>query len=233
MELTFPRGTRREEIGSALMREGLTNWRVKSDASLSGNGWEIVSPPLSGDDGMEQLRKACRALNAIGASVNASCGLHVHHEIGDLTVDGVKRLARGWAENQGILDGLVSRSRRSINRHTYCGSLQPDEVLLIERARTLQDIRHLRISRYRSLNMAAYGRHGTVEVRQHQGTSNFAKIRSWVHLGQALVDAARVETTPRASTVRGLLDGLGRLLDETAKTFLLGRAVEFDAAPVT
>ncbi len=94
--------------------------------------------------------------------------------------------------------------------------------------------RSLYFSRYHTINVAAYAAYGTIEIRQHQGTTSFEKIRTWVLLGQALLDDARRGESAKLPqrTVRDLLDSLGDLLDETAKTFALGRAVEFAAAPV-
>ena len=39
---------------------------------------EIVSPVLKGADGVRQVLAVVRELNARGATVNKTCGLHVH-----------------------------------------------------------------------------------------------------------------------------------------------------------
>jgi len=103
----------------------------------------------------------------------------------------------------------------------------------VDAATSLSDIRSLYIERWRTLNLTSYGRYGTIEIRQHQGTLDAEKILSWMRFGQAIIDTAKTEPTAGpASSVRSLLDYLGDRLDATARTFLLGRAVEFNAVTV-
>jgi hypothetical protein len=224
----------RDRIRAALAAEGLHGWTVKGDGSLTGGyGVEIVSPPLRGEQGEDDIRKAARALRSVGCTVNRSCGTHVHHDIADLTVEDIKRVARGWFNNQAVINGLVSPSRRD-GGSIYCEPLRDSEVRSVEAASNLSAIRSLYISRYRTLNLTSYGRHGTIEIRQHQGTLDAEKVISWLRLGQAIIDSAKVteQAAPVASTVRQFLGSLGEQLDETARTFLLGRAVEFNYATV-
>lgn len=230
LELTMPNNVTREHVMQALANAGLSDWRTKYDGSLSGNGIEVVSPPLSGDDGERQVREACRVLERLGLKPNRSCGLHVHHEINDLDMGAVRRLSHNWNNAQDVIDGLVSESRRG-GRNQYCRRI--DYLNALDRISDMRQLRSLRASRYQTLNLTAYGRYGTVEFRQHQGTCSGEKVVSWIRFGQALIDTAKVtETLFRPTTVKALLDAQGARLDATAKTFLLGRAVEFNAVPV-
>lgn len=230
LELIMPRGMSRETVASELRSAGLTNWVVKSDGSLSGgNGMEIASPPISGEGAHDQIRTACQVLNRLGAKINHSCGLHVHHEIRDLSVDAIKRLARSWFNNQPMIDGLVSESRRTAREPYYCKPLGRREVERIEQMTSISN--DGLPERYRSFNLRSYGRLGTVEIRQHQGTCNAEKISTWVALGQGLIEASMRQPIEAKSTVREFLAALPRL-DETACTFLLGRALQFGAVAV-
>lgn len=239
LELIFPRGVTRERVTAALADAGLTGWRAKYDGSLTGgNGLEVVSPILTGENGEAQIRTATRVLRGLGATPNRSCGMHVHHEARDLTADGFKALARGWKVNQPLIDGLVSPSRRNGANH-YCQPLTDGDVQRIESCSTVEQITRegQRISRYKTLNFAALGRYHTVEVRQHQGTCDPEKIISWVKFGQGIVAAAATTDTSAATQqthgrVRDLLGAFGSHLNETARTFLLGRAVEFGSVEV-
>jgi Putative amidoligase enzyme len=236
LELIFPHHVDRSDITNALHAEGLTTWRVKSDTSLSGGrGWEVVSPVLQGDDGREQIRVACRVLRALGAKPNRSCGMHVHHEIRELTIGQVKSVAKAWFTRQALTDGLVSESRRGSH---FCQRHTPSEQTDIERMRDLRSLQRIGSRRpysyrFRSFNLVSYGRYGTVEIRQHQGTCDAEKIISWVSYGQAIIAAAATsgELAP-ATTMRDHLASLGEHLNETARTFLLGRAVEFNYVTV-
>jgi predicted RNA-binding Zn-ribbon protein involved in translation (DUF1610 family) len=102
--------------GLRCAREGYNHqvrggWKIVPDGSISG-GFELVSPPLSGDAGFREVELACEALEAAGARINRSCGLHVHHDANDLDAPALGRLFRGWFLNQGNVDWLVAASRR-------------------------------------------------------------------------------------------------------------------------
>lgn len=232
LELVFPNGTRRESVLEALAAAGLVDWRIKGDATISGgNGMEVVSPVLAGETGIAAVRTACEVLTRMGARPNVSCGMHVHHDSRDMTVAQMKALARSWYRNQDIVDGLVSESRRAARSNHYCRRLDESDMAQID---AIRDLRSLgRLDRYRSLNLASYGRHATVEIRQHQGTVDAEKVTSWIRFGQAMIDTAKVEgALPETSRVRDLFARLGERLDETAATYLLGRAVQFGAVTV-
>lgn len=231
MELIFGHNTSRGDIREALEAVGLDEWSVKSDGSLSSYGWEVVSPPLSGEEGFAEIRTACRALRGIGATPNRSCGLHVHHEVNDLSLEDFKRLVMSWTNNQTTIDQLVSPSRRE-GRNQYCKRITNNERQHIMDMESLQDIRRgrLGLSRYKTFNVAAYARYGTVEVRQHQGSVDAAKIISWIRFGQAIIEASRTEAVPAQATVPALMERLSSVLDAAAATFLAGRAALLDAA---
>lgn len=238
LELIFRPGE--YQMQQALNAAGLVGWDVRGDGSLSSYGIEIVSPVLMGDEGRAQIRTACRVIREQGATVDRSCGFHAHFEIRELTVDQIKSVVRGWVAQQDLIDGLVSPSRRTETNSYYCRPLGSSDLRRIEGCQTTSDLRtvfgtrHYVDERYRTLNLAAYGRYGTVEIRQHQGTADVEKILSWIDLGLAIIDSTATTpdlATPRA-TVRELIQTLGDRLDETAGTYLLGRAVRFGHATV-
>lgn len=238
LELIFPGHVERHTISAALAEAGITDWRVKSDGSLSGGrGWEIVSPVLQGEAGREAIRTVTRVLRALGGRPNRSCGMHVHHEIQELSIQQIKDVARAWFTRQDLTDGLVSDSRR--RGAYYCGRHSDGEQAHIARLRDTRSLRSIGNSlsysyRFRAFNLVSYGRYGTVEIRQHQGTVDAEKIISWVSYGQALIAAAAngelADTAP--VTMREHLTSLGSHLNDTARTFLLGRAVEFNHVAV-
>lgn len=217
-------------LQSALESAGLSGWRVKYDGSLPGGGAEIVGPPLSGEDGIAQVRVACRVLREQGCTVTRQCGLHVHHEIRDVTVTQVKTLARLWSDNQDMIDGLVAPSRRD-GRNSYCGRLSDEDLRRLDRCREMSQISSAFATRYRTMNLQKYGRYGTVEIRQHQGTLDAEKIVTWIEFGQAMIEQARCASAFQATRVTQLVENLAHLSD-TAGTFLLGRAVRFGAVAI-
>ena len=168
-----------EETGYTGNKPPAPNWRLGTDASIddtSVGGYEpceLVSPKLSGVDGLQELVKALHIVNDVGAKVNAACGFHVH--VDACGIDEARflpRLAKAWARIEiPLLWYLVSPSRRG-NR--FC---EPVNEYYLE-----QVSQGYLTNRYHSLNIASIERHGTVEFRLHQGTTNPDKVVSWVIL---------------------------------------------------
>lgn len=235
-ECILPGSVSRSDISYALSAAGLTGWSIKGDGSLhpgrGQQGLEIVSPALSGEAGENAVRTATRVLRGLGATVNRSCGTHVHHDVNDLTVEQIRATAAAWFNNQDVIDGLVSESRRNDN-NGYCRRLTSSDMTTIRAISDLAGMRRCYLDRYRTLNLTSYGRHGTIEIRQHQGTLDAEKVISWMRFGQAIIDTAKtVGFVNQHSTVRDLMTALGERMNDTARTFLIGRAVEFGWATV-
>jgi hypothetical protein len=200
-------------------------WNLKSDGSVTGSGLELVSPPLSGDDGLEQVKVVLRALRAAGARVDRTCGLHVHHEVRDLGAVGVVRFARSWSNNQELIDWLVAPSRR--DNGGYCRRLDSSDLSAMNRVSAGDRSVPCR-DRYRVVNVSSYSRYGTVEVRQHQGTLEFRKVEAWIRLGQSMLDAClQGEALGQQSGIRGLCQAVQ--MEEDASAYLIGRAIQFGA----
>lgn len=210
----------------------MSSWKIVTDASVM-NGYELVSPPMKGRNGMDQLRKACEALAAANVTVNRSCGLHVHHQVSDLSTTAFGRLFRAWSNNQRNVDGLVAASRRNTQ---WARPLSAAEVAHAEALpdATVAASHFAYVDRYRSLNVAAFPRYGTVEVRQHQGTTNFDKIAAWVTFGQAFIAWAKSDAPVDSElTTDALVDRLTNYgLTAAHATFLKARAAHFAGRPV-
>lgn len=172
-----------------------SHWKIVTDASICEDrgtvGFELVSPPLRGVEGLEEIRKVCEALQQIGCRVNRSCGLHVHHDASDYTVESFKNLYAIYIRYEAAIDELVSESRRG-QRNGYCGSLGGE--IGLARIKSVRQMNQLLFeafpSRYMKLNCQSYEIHGTVEFRQHQGTTDGEKIVAWVVFTQMLVERA-------------------------------------------
>ncbi len=189
-----------ETFGIRCVYEGYNHrrrnhWKIVTDGSICEDrgtvGFELVSPPLRGVEGLEEIRKVCKALQQIGCRVNRSCGLHVHHDASDYTVESFKNLYAIYIRYEAAIDELVSESRRG-QRNGYCASLGGEQGL--ERVKNVKEMYQLTCnafpSRYVKLNCQSYEIHGTVEFRQHQGTTDGEKIVAWVVFTQMLVERA-------------------------------------------
>ncbi len=163
-----------------------TDWKLVPDSSC---GYELVSPILSGEDGLHQIELACEALNSVGVKVDKSCGLHVHVDARDLSQKDIGKVFVAYARWERLFDALMPESRRA-NNNTYCSG--------IERAyqRHKEDFvknpvvaYHNHIgTRYVKVNLTSVVAHGSIEFRQHSGTTSAEKIINWVVLMVGFVD---------------------------------------------
>ena len=218
--------------GLTVSYEGYTHqvtpgaWKIVTDGSVS-RGYELVSPPLSGSAGRQQVKKACEALQAAGCSVNNSCGLHVHHDIHDLDAAGIGRLATLWSNNQRNINWLVAASRRDSTWAQPLSRYEVEQYNALDPRRELRgQVRSIATRRYRSLNFAAYVRYGTVEVRQHQGTLNAKKMLAWIALGQAIIRSAKAGATTTEANTAAFVRSLNGL-DRATTDYLVRRAATF------
>lgn len=196
-----------------------TWWKIVPDGSC---GLELVSPPLAGSEGFEQIRKACGALRDGGARVNVNCGLHVHLEAQGITVTDVKRLVKNYTNNQGAVDQILSRSRRG-NR--FCAAWTAMELTGIEACDTMEQVQRAVPNRYKTLNLQCFPRYGTIEFRQHQGTHNAEKIIKWIAFCEAMLNAARTgRDIPAQGTIANLIETLS--LTNEDRAYFTERAME-------
>lgn len=163
-----------------------STWKIVTDGSVSGNGLELVSPPLKGIAGLNELRRVLEALNTAGAKVDKTCGIHVHHDINDYALQNFKNLYAMYARYEDSLDSLLSKSRRGSN-NTYCQSPRTNLDRLAQARSIEMIIDSIYPMRYIKLNCQSYRRYGTIEFRQHQGSTEFETISNWIVLTQMMV----------------------------------------------
>jgi hypothetical protein len=148
-----------------------------------------VSPPLQWEKAAEQIPIACRVLEEIGCSPTSDAGLHVHHDVGDLTPQSARRLAHNWSVCQPHTDRLVASYR------TYSDWCYPaDEYITGQQCQyggsTLNGFFCIDGERYRPLNWTCWNQYGTVEVRMHESTFDPDEILAWVAYTQSIIEAS-------------------------------------------
>ncbi len=190
-------------------------WRVMADSSLSagfGRQAEVVSPILRYED-IGTLQRIVRAVRRAGASVDPTCGIHVH-------VDG----ARFDAKAACNLIKLVNKQERLIEhalgidplrRASYARGVNQDFLQRIERERP-RDLDalnrawygrlnrapvHYDQTRYRGVNLHNLWFRGTVEYRYFDSTLHAGKVKAYVQFCLALsakaIHAKRAISAPR------------------------------------
>lgn len=184
------------EIGIVCAENAASGWSIHGDGSIQGaDSGELVSPPLMGEEGFQEVLKVAKVLSEIGATVNQSCGLHVHVDCDGLTSADLKNLLLRYLDNETAIDNLMPRARRG-SSNTYCRPMSQigrDRIRNAEGTTVREFVSHLVSDRFFKLNVLAYLRHGTVEFRHHSGSTNGEKIVNWIKFCLNFVEKSRVE----------------------------------------
>ena len=156
------------------------HWKIVSDASLRsvrGYAGELVSPILHGVDGVRELQKVVNALESVeGVTVNRSCGLHVHLDCRDMTLDQIKTTYERYSNYEEQIDLCMPRSRRGSPQ--WCRTIGSNKNT-VKSAATKERAANS-VGRYFKVNLAQIANRGSIEFRQHSGTTEFKKIVNWL-----------------------------------------------------
>jgi hypothetical protein len=98
-------------------------WKVITDSSC---GYEIVSPILSGKEGLKETQLVLDVLNRMdGVKVNSSCGVHVHVHLAGYTPHNCGNLLKTYMKYEKEIDMVLPPSRRGAGRggNQYCNGL--------------------------------------------------------------------------------------------------------------
>lgn len=162
------------------------------------SGMEIVTPPLRGYNGVVSMYKVLDVVNDAETFVERDCGLHIHIDADSFCLGDFKRLARLYVYYESVIDTFMPTSRRLDNNH-YChtmihrswsGGGVEKTLAMIDECDDVVQIARIWNDRFQKLNFEAYPQHGTVEFRQHAGTTSFEKTIQWVSLCQAMCNSA-------------------------------------------
>jgi hypothetical protein len=217
IEAFFHNGTSKRDLANALQQAGVNcttegynhitrqHWKIVTDNSIKSNryrnieAFEIVSPVLQGEAGLNELQKVCEVLARLGAELNRSTGLHIHLDAEGFDLQTWKNLFWNYAQYEIAIDAFMPRSRR-VNNNAYCQSVNNGQLLAkIESKTTIQDLANCVGTRYYKINAQAYLRHKSVEFRHHSGTIEFAKIKNWLYFLHHLVRFSQTQRTQNSN----------------------------------
>jgi hypothetical protein len=161
-------------------------WRAERDSSIrtlvpDRKACEFVSPKLRGHEGLQQVEAAIDAMNACGARVNESTGLHVTIEWnGDATA-----LAR--------LISLVGHHERAIYAST--GTRRREQTIYTKKIKQYGDKdrakQRCEADRYHLLNLTHLARgRNRIEFRAFAGTLNKTKVAGYLMMCLGMVELA-------------------------------------------
>lgn len=182
IEFNHAPGVDQGKIAKSLKDAGLARYvNVTTDGSC---GWE-VRVLLPEDDYVEPLKQIMKVIKDLGHSADARCGTHIHF---DMRNRDVKMVYGNLYKTQKFLRKFVTKNRK-YNR--FC---QMNKIDTFDKQMSLGD-------RYYALNVQAYNRHKTLEVRMHQGTLEEGEILPWINLLLRIVNY-NTELPVKVNTLR-------------------------------
>jgi hypothetical protein len=208
-DLMGSRGSMAEKARILLSEGGFGHWFRGRNNTIGhdGSGIEIRTPPLAGADGFAELKACMDLLAANDGACNLQDGMHVHHDAPEFkdNIELLTRLVRSWVANRDKIVKFVAPNREVSGA---CSAWRPVDI---------EDIKYIgtpgkptRMEEYtggwgtqrqfvtrmvpvyfgrRDLNIASLERHGTVEIRLHEGTLDSKKAVAWVQFGQYFLDS--------------------------------------------
>lgn len=191
---------------------GYSQWKLETDSSATrgmrnaghlprNQGGELVSPVLSGEAGIAEVKAVMQALRSVGAKVDKKHGMHMHLGVADMNSDHKIRLVRNFYNSQTQFFDLVAASRRN---NIYCRPLSNYQMThwIVE----LQNGRFPSGNHTDAMNLTNLARIGTIEMRLHQGTLNGKKAEMWIRLMLQFFEASRAHDEELGAT--------GNLIDD-------------------
>lgn len=251
IELEFNRGTyqghnMRHDIVAACTAQGIRaavedynhqtrpHWKMTTDATVTGG--EFVSPIMAGDTAsLDEVRDVIRIIRDHGGEATAGVGMHVHHNVTDFTTPEMRRnlidclQSSEYALSRFVLparlNGSVSCSAQTMDAYEWDTIRRYVERITPGTESHLHNHEGSAVGRYRFFNIGTPMRkYGTVEFRGLGATLHAGKMRVWVRMGQAIIEAARLgHTIPAACSPRELADtlhGWGLLGRQTGDKFV-------------
>lgn len=173
-----------------------TDISIKIDRTDRNAGYretmEIVSPPLSGQNGLEQLERVLETI-APYTAVNRSCGLHCHIDLDGISVAELRKISAAWLTKEWAVNTLIPEHRRYQNNNYCHDNGYPQQLAEFNWNRAQQSaigrVAHLRKisaitnemageTRRRKLNLKS--KHNTVEFRYGAGSVDVKEVINYV-----------------------------------------------------
>jgi len=156
-------------------------WKFRTDSSCGrtgSTGYEINSPVVRSKHGLnDELAFLSQWLTVTGAQVIDTCGFHIH--VGNLTEEAASAVLSFFARYEEVFFSLVPNHRRGNN---YCTRLSPSMRAGIVRGASFESLSDAWGAARPWLNANSFRKHGTLEVRLPEGTTNIKQIKGWIHL---------------------------------------------------
>jgi hypothetical protein len=186
----------RGDIEDKIIREfGSNKWIVTTDASLTPySEYSEIHPHqdnhLKGQDGINQINKLLRMLNAdFNATQTTKTGLHIHHDIIDLTPKQISNIFTWYYNYEDIINLVIPYQRREsiVNVHHLQYSMVADIQKYARRFENDRESFMAAVRRGGSVSLRLSGSYDTLEFRRAIFSVDSEKVSPWITFTQNVV----------------------------------------------
>ena len=173
-----------------------TAFGAKYDATCTGR--EFVSPILGGDEGLQTVCDFCDHAKRRGWKVDDNCGVHIHLDMSQENHNTAQRIAVAYLLTYTSWAKLVDPRRLT---NAYCMPPTPSAHYV----QNHDDFEYLcnNSNRYEFINLSAFRRHRTIEIRGLEGSLDKALITNWIKAHLAFADFAATSSYQELNSLFG------------------------------
>lgn len=193
-------GVEIETEGKRLPKVDTKLWRSDVDNSLRGEAWEyVLNSPVHIDKLDEALKELGQAWvdNKAVVKNSPNAGVHIHINVGDLTVTELYNLLALYLVFEEILIDKCGPDRIG---NLFCLRASDAEYLLTMLAEAINtsdlNILHTDDLRYAAVNVKALGDYGSVEFRAWPSNGDLAGVAWWGKTLMHLKQVAKATDNP-------------------------------------
>jgi hypothetical protein len=218
--------------------KGNNYWHVKRDRTC---GHEVASFIAQGEADIRAIGNVAEGMTKRGVSVNNNCGLHIHAEISEYTIEDAGVLAAYWFKTEHVIAQMVPDHRRT-NRH--CRLMQTKHRINSEAKYSAREFYfkieptnlgvHENDEKRVALNYVNFGvglrepghNRNTVELRLPEGTLSRFEVENWTRWYVNYVDVQKGKSMPANLKSYNLEEALTCMgLHGEGEFFLLDRSL--------
>lgn len=175
------------------------DWEIKHDGSLN-SGFEICTPILElskwpMDNVYKLFDRVLSGMRSWGCRAHRTCGVHVHvgyPETKPFERSKLQRRLLGTAcNNEDILYQLAAGEAANHRGRSYCNPISEEQATQVWY--TKPGFARFNSDKYYGINLSS--RHGTVEFRYFNGTTQPSVAMSYVHLALGMMNHAARSTS--------------------------------------
>lgn len=177
-------------LRDAFDRVGYRRWNFSDRLDYDGSELELRTPILSGKEGFKKLELVMNTLDRAGCFTTDSDGLHVHHDAPEFThnIDNCIRLVKSWKANRHLIYRFVEEYRTEASWDGEAGGYWACPGWTDSQIETMERDRQIPHWDRNDLNLMSLNRHGSIEIRLHEGTLYYPEAKSWILFGQRFID---------------------------------------------